>query len=229
MNISDKNKIHKSERIIVGILLAISGGYMDAYTYIFRGKVFANAQTGNMILFGINLSEGNFDLAFHYFVPVIAFIGGLCLSQIVKYKHEKHHVLHWKQISILIEAVILMAVGFVPNSLNWIANCMVSFACGIQVQSFRKVHGNTFATTMCIGNIRMSIDLLFLYFYEKDNSYLKTSIIYFSVIASFIIGAVMGRIGAEYFGGYSILISSAILILAFFIMCENTNKPNKVE
>lgn len=49
-----------SESIRLGALLAISGGMMDAYSYIMRGHVFANAQTGNMLLFGVNLSEGNF-------------------------------------------------------------------------------------------------------------------------------------------------------------------------
>ena len=48
-----------SESIELGILLAISGGMMDAYSYIMRGEVFANAQTGNMLLFGVYISEGN--------------------------------------------------------------------------------------------------------------------------------------------------------------------------
>lgn len=39
-----------SESIRLGALLAISGGMMDAYSYIMRGHVFANAQTGNMLL-----------------------------------------------------------------------------------------------------------------------------------------------------------------------------------
>ena len=32
-----------SESIELGVLLAISGGMMDAYSYMARGKVFANA------------------------------------------------------------------------------------------------------------------------------------------------------------------------------------------
>lgn len=50
-----------SETIRLGMLLAVSGGFMDAYSYIERDQVFANAQTGNMLLFGVNLSEGNFQ------------------------------------------------------------------------------------------------------------------------------------------------------------------------
>ena len=48
-------KAHQvSESIEVGILLALSGGLMDAYSYLLRGEVFANAQTGNIILLGIH-------------------------------------------------------------------------------------------------------------------------------------------------------------------------------
>ena len=34
-----------SETIRLGMLLAVSGGFMDAYSYIERDQVFANAQT----------------------------------------------------------------------------------------------------------------------------------------------------------------------------------------
>lgn len=44
-----------SESMRLGMLLAMSGGFMDAYSYIQRDQVFANAQTGNMLLFGVNL------------------------------------------------------------------------------------------------------------------------------------------------------------------------------
>ena len=50
-------KVQISESIELGILLALSGGFMDAYSYIGRGEVFANAQTGNMLLLGVHLSD----------------------------------------------------------------------------------------------------------------------------------------------------------------------------
>ena len=33
----------------VAVMLTLAGGYLDAYTYSARGKVFANAQTGNIV------------------------------------------------------------------------------------------------------------------------------------------------------------------------------------
>ena len=44
-----KSRKQMSESMLVWILLTFSGGYMDAYTYLFRGGVFANAQTGNPV------------------------------------------------------------------------------------------------------------------------------------------------------------------------------------
>ena len=41
-----------SESFVVGILLCLCGGFQDAYTYVCRDKVFANAQTGNIVLLG---------------------------------------------------------------------------------------------------------------------------------------------------------------------------------
>ena len=41
-----------SESLLLGVLLAVAGGFFDAYTYLCRGKVFANAQTGNIVLSG---------------------------------------------------------------------------------------------------------------------------------------------------------------------------------
>ena len=39
-----------SESFVTAAFLSLSGGLQDAYTYLFRGKVFANAQTGNIVL-----------------------------------------------------------------------------------------------------------------------------------------------------------------------------------
>ena len=100
-----------SESIELGALLAISGGMMDAYSYIERGEVFANAQTGNMLLFGVNLSVGNFHKAIYYFCPILAFTIGIMLADVVRMKTTRK--LHWRQWSVLYEAIILIGVSFV--------------------------------------------------------------------------------------------------------------------
>ena len=54
--------------------MGFAGGFFDAYTYVARGKVFCNAQTGNLILMTIGLAGGEGLNALRYLVPVAFFI-----------------------------------------------------------------------------------------------------------------------------------------------------------
>lgn len=56
-----------SDSIPCGILLALSGGCMDAYSYLCRGHVFANAQTGNIIFLGLGIGNGDYYAALRFY------------------------------------------------------------------------------------------------------------------------------------------------------------------
>ena len=75
-----------SDSIPCGILLALSGGCMDAYSYLCRGHVFANAQTGNLIFVGVDLIEGKLSDVWHYLVPILSFILGVLVSKFIENK-----------------------------------------------------------------------------------------------------------------------------------------------
>ena len=61
-----KNKTRQmSETFLMGTLLALTGGFLDAYTYMSRGGVFANAQTGNIVLLGLNMASGQWLSLIH--------------------------------------------------------------------------------------------------------------------------------------------------------------------
>ena len=214
-----------SESIELGILLALSGGIMDAYSYMARGKVFANAQTGNMLLFGIYLSGGRWNMALHYFFPILAFTAGIMLADIVRTKGSTK--LHWRQLSVLFEAVILLGVSFIPLSMNLLANSLTSLACGIQVESFRKIHGKGIATTMCIGNLRSGTENLHHYFHTKERHFLDTSLLYYGIIACFIVGAVIGNAAVQLFRTKAILGCSFLLLISFFMMFIDWEKKEK--
>lgn len=216
-----------SESIELGILLAISGGMMDAYSYIMRGEVFANAQTGNMLLFGVYISEGKFAQALHYFCPILAFTVGIMLSDIVRMKFSKK--LHWRQVAVLIEAIILFSVSWIPLRYNLLANSLTSLACGIQVEAFRKIHGRGIATTMCIGNLRSATQNMCDYMNRKNKKNLYNGLLYFGIIACFIGGAIIGNIGIGIFAEKTIMISAGILLAAFILMFIDREEQEKRE
>lgn len=216
MQTTYKGQISESRRLAV--LLAVSGGLMDAYTYIFRGGVFANAQTGNMLLFGVSLSEGNFAEALRYFLPVLSFALGIIIAETAHLICTEDGIFHWRQLTVLLECIILFAVGFIPTTYNLAANALVSFACGIQVESFRKVKGNASATTMCIGNLRSGTQAMFDFACSKEKKYLHKGLIYYGIILFFILGAILGNILIRYFAKYAIWCSSLLLLAGFLLM-----------
>ena len=62
-----------SEAFCTAMFLSVSGGLQDVYTYLYRGKVFANAQTGNIVLCSVKLVEGDWSAVLHYLVPLCFF------------------------------------------------------------------------------------------------------------------------------------------------------------
>ncbi|WP_455089494.1 YoaK family protein [Peptoanaerobacter stomatis] len=212
-----------SETIELGIFLALVGGFMDAYSYICRGKVFANAQTGNMLLFGVKLSEGKINDAIRYGMPVLAFSTGIFLAEMIRHIVEKienndKKILHWRQIGIVIEMLLLLSVCFISQKHNLLANNITSMACGIQVESFRKIHGHGIATTMCIGNLRSATENMYGFLKNKNNIFLRKSILYYFVIICFVVGAILGNIFINIMNEKSMIVCVFFLFISFFMM-----------
>lgn len=213
-----KKSKEMSETIELGIVLALVGGFMDSYSYMCRDQVFANAQTGNMLLLGLRLSEGKWNMALCYLFPVLAFTVGIAVADIARLMIKDKNLLHWRQISVICEAVVLIVVSFIPQDLNLLANSLTSLACGIQVESFRKINGNGIATTMCIGNLRSATQNICEYWYTKDKRVVEKGMLYYGIILCFIIGAVIGNEFVKIFSEKAILVCVGILSIAFIMM-----------
>lgn len=211
-----KRMLQMSETLQVAVFLALSGGLMDAYSYMLRGKVFANAQTGNMLLLGVYASKENLDMCIKYAFPIFSFTIGILLAQFIRMKNIKK--LHWRQASLIVEVVLLIIVGFLPESKNQLANALTSLSCGIQVQTFRKLYGSGFSTTMCIGNLRSGTHKILDYFYSRKKEDLKMALYYFFIIICFVIGAIIGSKLSVYFKLRTIWVSPCLLLISILFM-----------
>lgn len=211
-------KKQTSESFRLGALLAFSGGFQDAYTYNLRGKVFANAQTGNIVLMSQNIFTGNFSKIFCYLFPLILFALGVYVSENLRNKYRNNTKIHWRQIVVLFEIIILTVVAFIPEELNLIANGMVSFSCAMQVQAFRKIHGTGYATTMCIGNIRSAMENFTIFHNRRNNKNLIIFFYYTGIIILFAFGAGLSGYLSGVLGLKTILISSLILLVVYILM-----------
>lgn len=211
-------KKQMSEAFVNCIFLAMSGGFQDAYTYVVRDQVFSNAQTGNVVLMSQNFMSGKVTEGVRYLLPVLAFALGVFCAERIGGKFRMARRLHWRQMILLLEIAILFAVGFLPQSFNMTATILVSFSCAMQVQTFRKVDGYSYASTMCIGNLRSGTAALSVYFREKKAKQLRQALYYFGIILFFAVGAGAGGILSAAFGNATIWVSGGLLFVSFLLM-----------
>ena len=183
-----------SDSFRAAVFIILSGGFQDAYTYTCRGEVFANAQTGNIVLLSTALYGREWQTVLKYLVPVLSFLVGTAVAEFIHIKLKCYEKLHWRQIILLLEILLLFSVGFLPAKVEPLANAFVSFVCALQVQTFHKVRGHAYASTMCIGNMRAGTEALCAYFRVRDKEILKKAITYFGVIFVFGIGAGLGSV-----------------------------------
>lgn len=206
-----------SEAFITAAFLSMSGGLQDAYTYFARGGVFANAQTGNVVLLSHHLFAGNFSAALRCLIPLISFAMGIAAAEAIRRK-SRHTHLHWRQLVLVAEIGLLFGVAFLPESWNPAANALVSFACAMQVQTFRKVHGYAFASTMCIGNLRSGMESLCAYSQIRAPGALHKALHYFGIIGLFALGAGLGSRLIALWGMRTIWVSCLLLLVSFGLM-----------
>ena len=208
-----------SDSLLVGALLSVSGGLQDAYTYNVRDEVFANAQTGNIVLLGQNLMLGNWEIALRYLMPLIAFAGGVYMAEVIHTRfHSRGIAMHWRHAVLLVEIILLMGVSWMPQSWNLPANMLVSFVCAMQVEAFRELEGSSYATTMCIGNLRSAMENLYYWRKTKEDLRRHKTSVYFVVIFFFLIGAAIGGVLSRHMGEQTILLCCPPLLLAFALM-----------
>ena len=207
-----------SDKFRSAVFIILSGGFQDAYTYCCRGGVFANAQTGNIVLMSSALFRGDWGAVVKYLVPVLSFLLGIAVAELVHVHYRRQEKIHWRQIVLIEEIILLFIVGFIPEHLDPLANALVSFVCALQVQTFHKIHGQPYASTMCIGNMRSGMESLCAWFRNHDRETLVRALTYFGVIGVFAVGAGLGSVLSTMIGHGIIWVCCGLLSVSFCLM-----------
>jgi len=221
-----KSSIRIEESLGLALLLAVVGGFLDAYTYIGRGGVFANAQTGNIVLLGIYASKAEWQQAVRVILPIAAFIIGVLASEMIKNLDTCGKIRGWAEGVLLLEILVLSAVGFIPQTApNIIVTVTISFIASVQVSSFRKLVDSPYSSTMCTGNLRYASRAMFLSVTRHDAAEGQKAGRYFLVIGMFLTGAVAGGILTDLFPVRSVWAAVLILMICLILLVAKKRTP----
>ena len=208
----------REEALVIAGLLALTGGYLDAYTWIVH-RVFANAQTANLIFLWVYMTGAEWAKAFHYVPPLFAFVLGVVMASCLR-KFAPHKA---PEISVAIEIVFLFIIAILHNRSPELAGTLgLSFVAAVQTASFPKVEGWAYSSVMATSNFRNTIEGLFAAFAgSSESTPFRRPYVFAALCIAFGVGAAIGAVMTEVTRAYSLVIPVALLVTVLVLCRQN--------
>jgi uncharacterized membrane protein YoaK (UPF0700 family) len=213
--------------IASAVLLAGTGGLLDAIVYLDHGNVFANAMTGNVIFLAIALIQHQWAQSLRHIVPITFFLLGVMGARLIHNAPIRRSAL----LVLLLETVGLFVVGMLPAGFPQLAfTGTVAFVSAFQVATFRRVGRFTYNSTFVTGNLRMVAEGLFdRYFapnWELRSKGTAQAWKLGLICTSFFVGALAGAFVAPRFPVHAVLFAEPPLIVTLvLVMMSPTPAP----
>ena len=205
------------ERNWIYFILILVAGFWGSFTYLLRGNVFCNAQTGNVVLMGMALGTGKWLEGLYYLIPISAYMMGAFVSELFPNPIKHRLSVRWDTLLILIEMAVIAFLGFVPDSAPvQISQVAINFIASMQYNTFRQAEGIAVSTTFATNHIRqIGIGLAkeLRHHRAHDTSHRPKLWMHLRMLLFFVIGAVTGAALSAHFGGRAIW--ATLLPLAF--------------
>ena len=186
------------ERNWIFYLLMTVAGFFGAYTYLLRGNVFCNAQTGNVVLMGMALGQAKWGEALYYLIPISAYLLGAFVSELLPNPVKHHLPIRWDTLLLLIEMLVVLGLGFLPESLPvQISQVAINFIASMQYNTFRQAQGTPMATTFATNHIRqigVALAKELHHRHAENKPHREKLRKHTSMLICFIVGAVIGTV-----------------------------------
>nr|WP_249780228.1 YoaK family protein [Bradyrhizobium sp. dw_411] len=204
--------------MLIACLLALTGGYLEAYTWIVH-RVFANAQTANLVFLWVYVTSGDWKEADRFIFPLLAFMAGVILACWLRWFAPQQAA----RTSILIEIVCLFIVAILHNRLPEVAGTLgISLVAAFQTVSFPRVEGLAYNSVMATSNLRQTIEGLFAalaYVGNREAKPFHRPYVFGAMCAAFGAGAAIGAFVTEATRAYSLVIPVLLLVIVL-LRCE---------
>ncbi len=211
-------------------LLAIVGGFLDGFTYVGHGHVFANAMTGNVVLLGVYGIARSWQQSFRHLPPILTFVAGICVARAILLPRLRRFF-HYPYISVVaVELAIFALVSLLPDrTRNFWITTTIAFAASMQVETFRVVNGRNYNSTFTTGNLRSFSEGLFDWIFRHNLHNARAQVADFGTICiCFLIGATAGGFSTARLGNSALWIDFALLLVVLIRLLPGTNNSKSL-
>ena len=218
MTQAESSPVPPESTLAVAGLLSLSGGFLDAFTYVGHGQVFANAMTGNVVLLGVKAAAGEWRRAVDHIPPILAFLAGVFLAQALRLPRVSARGRWPALLTLAVEIAFLLVIAFLPATFPdvWIV-LPISFAAALQNSSFRQVRAWPYNSVMTTGNLRRFAEVLFSGTVPgRDPDLLEQAGIFGVICLAFLAGALIGGLTTGPLHNAALVVPAVVLAVVFW-------------
>ncbi len=202
-------------------LLTLTAGWFGAYTFLLRGGVFCNAQTANIVLFGMAIGSRDWGRAAYLLIPITAYFAGAFFSEYLGKTVKMFHFLRWDTMLTGIEILVVLVLGVLPESApDQICQIVLTFICSMQFNTFRQIKGIPAATTFVTNHIRQVGSSAAKYLRHHDEKSAERIKVHGALLLFFLLGGITGTLASEFFAYYSLWGTAIILAIVFIRLAQ---------
>jgi uncharacterized membrane protein YoaK (UPF0700 family) len=197
------------QSLLVASVLSMSGGFLDAFTWLSLGGVFANSQTGNFVFLGMYVALGKWHEAAHHILPIVAFLAGVWVAVRIRAP-----LLCLVGEIVALAAVMLLLRHGPPGPLAIVG---ISFGVALQTTSFRLVERWKYLSVTVTGNMLRAVEQLTS---TTDPGAVHGARVMLAVCLMFLLGAAAGGFVTVHLAGSSLVMPIGLLMSALWLCCR---------
>jgi uncharacterized membrane protein YoaK (UPF0700 family) len=203
-------------------MLAVVGGFLDAYTYV-RYRVFAGAQTGNVVLFSVDTASADWHAAVRRLVPIAAFLLGVLTVEFLDSPPVRRAVPQRAHAVLALEILLLAVVASLPDGApEATVTVSAAFAAALQFTTFRVLAGSPYTTMLASGNIRSTLVAGYRWLRTRDVAAARTARRFAAIVGAFTAGALIGAVCTRHLGAPAAAIAAGMLLITLGLIIRES-------
>jgi uncharacterized membrane protein YoaK (UPF0700 family) len=208
----------------VALLLTASGGFLDAFTFVGHGHVFANAMTGNVVFLAVFIASAQRRSALRPVPSILAFLLGVFLAQLVRRPKSRMPLLRPALACLSLEIFVLMIVSLLPRSFpDMILVPAIALVAAMQNSSFTHLESWVYNSVMTTGNLRRFAESLFNgTMLGRNMDALRQARVFGVICLCFFAGAAVGAFATARFHNSALWCPIAVLCVALYLCRERS-------